>query len=98
MKNKISFENKDNISYSQYERIEDFLRDNTASRYMAAIDTGIPIQNVCRYVDMMSKRDLIAVIRKDKCAISGEMVEFLSTNPDIFPKEKQLKFWFYENS
>jgi hypothetical protein len=60
---------------------------------MVSIYTGIPIQNVCRYVDMLRKQNSIAIIRFDKCKVSGELVEFLSTNPDSFPKEKQMNLW-----
>lgn len=60
---------------------------------MAAISTGIPIQNVCRYVDMLRKQNAIAILRIDKCQISGEFVEFLSCNSELFPKSKQLNLF-----
>ncbi|MFW5886368.1 MAG: hypothetical protein ACOCUL_01300 [Bacteroidota bacterium] len=84
---------KDNHFASQLRITRDYFTAKTASRYMAAIETGIPIQNVCRYVDMLRKQDAIAILRIDKCAISGEYVEFLSCNADLFPKSKQLKLF-----
>ena len=84
---------KGNHFDNQLKVLEQYFKENTVSRYMAAIDTGIPIQNVCRYIAMLYDMDLIAVIRKDKCQISGEIVQFLSTNPELFPNDNQLKLW-----
>jgi hypothetical protein len=84
---------KDSCFIAQYHRLFLYYKENKASRYMASVETGIPIQNICRYVGMMFDRGVIAVIRKDKCHISGEIVEFLSTNPELFPKDNQLKLW-----
>jgi hypothetical protein len=78
---------------TQYKTVYWYLYHNTASRFMVAVCAGIPIQNVCRYVDALRKSNSIAIVRIDKCKISGEMVEFLSTNPDNFPKDNQLHLW-----
>ena len=85
--------NKDTLFLTQLEIVDNYLKEYTASRFMVAIDTGIPIQNVCRYVAMLFDRNQIAIVRKDKCFITGEIVEYLTTNPDLFPKDKQLKLW-----
>lgn len=82
--------NKDNHNITQLIQIRNYFFENNASRFMAAIDTGIPIQNVCRYVEMLFKTDSIAIIKKDKCRVSGEHVEFLSCNSELFPKSNQL--------
>lgn len=85
--------NKYDVFQAQIRRFRAYLMEYTTSRYNAAIDTGIPLQNVCRYVSMLQKQNAIAVVRMDKCPISGEMVEFLTTDPEKFPKELQLKLW-----
>ena len=90
MKTIISNSSKDTHYQAQFKRIEAYLSENTASRYMAAINTGVPIQNVCRFVCEMFKRGLIAVICKDRCAITGMVVEYLSTNPEKISKNNQL--------
>ena len=92
--NSLQVDNCKDIKYlTQYRIVRQFLYQNTASRYMVTIYTGVPIQNVCRYVDMLRKHNAIAVIRKDKCRISKEWVEFLSPNPANFPKCSQLELW-----
>lgn len=84
---------KDNQYASQLQVVREYFKVKTASRYMVAIETQVPIQNVCRYVDMLKSNNSIALVRKDYCRISGELVEFLSTNPELFPKDSQLKIW-----
>ena len=78
---------------SQLRTVSHYLYHNTASRFMTAIETDIPIQNVCRYVDMLRKHGHIAVVRHDRCEVSGEVVEYLTTNPVKFPRDEQLKLF-----
>mgnify|MGYP001392318715 CR=1 FL=1 len=84
---------KYNHFINQLKVLELYLKENIATRYMAAIETGIPIQNICRYVDMLRDENLIAVVKKDFCKISGFTAEYLTTNPELFPKDNQLKIW-----
>ena len=84
---------KDNKYTSQLQKLESHYLRNTTSRYMASVATGIPLQNVCRYVDMLFKSESIQVIRKDKCLISGEWVEFLSCDAKLFVKSTQLNLF-----
>lgn len=85
--------NKDSHFLCQLKRTELYFNEFTATRYMAAIDTGIPIQNICRYVDMLKEANKIAVRKKDYCQISGFTAEYLTTNPELFPPDNQLKIW-----
>lgn len=88
---------KDSKFNTQFLTIREYFKIKTASRFMAAIETDIPIQNICRYVGMLNKSNSIAVVKKDKCRISGEIVEFLTTDPALFPKSNQLKLFRYED-
>ncbi len=86
--------NKDTYFQSQFKKIESYFRDYTATRYMAETDTGIPLQNICRYCEKLFKSNKIAVVRKAKCQQSGcDNVQYLTTNPELFPKDNQLKLW-----
>ena len=84
---------KDKNFQSQLEVVKFYLKDHDSSRYMIAVSTQIPIQNVCRHVDNLFKSDLVAIVRKGKCNISGEWVEFLTTDPDKFPISNQLSLF-----
>lgn len=85
-------QSKDNqiIDYSkcnsQLETIRKFFEISPASRFMCAVTTGIPIQNVCRLAGMLFEAGDIAVIKYDRCAITGQTVQFLSCDRSLFPK------------
>ena len=85
--------NKDNYYRSEYKTLKDYLRDHTATRYMAAIILDIPIQNVCSYVDMMRDNYSVAVVKTNSCKITGWDAEYLTTNPAKFPIDNQLKMF-----
>ncbi len=56
--------------------------------------TGIRICSVCRYVGMLANSSLIKVHHIGICPVTGHgNVEFLTTNPDLFPEEKQLSLY-----
>ena len=60
---------------------------------MLAKALSIPIQSVCRRVDLLKVQSKVAVIREGKCEISGKWVQFLSSNPDKFNGKNQLGLW-----
>lgn len=84
---------KDTHFINQLKRTELYFRDFAATRYMAAVDTGISIQNICRYVDVLRDSKKIAVVKIDHCQISGFKAEYLTTNPELFPADNQYKIW-----
>jgi DNA-binding transcriptional regulator LsrR (DeoR family) len=83
----------ENKHLSQLKTVAEYWKENTASRYMVAKATGIPLQNICRYVEMLKGSNSIAIIRKDYCTITGELVEYLSTDKNIFPFDNQLELF-----
>ena len=85
---------KDNQNFiTQQKRLVLFLTQYTASRWMAARATDIPLQNVCLYVKDLIKNGKLAIIKKDRCCVSKRRVQYLSANPDLFPRDNQLKLW-----
>ncbi|MCF8461272.1 MAG: hypothetical protein K9G46_11150 [Flavobacteriales bacterium] len=70
-----------------------YLRKHTVSRWMAAQTLNIPLQSVCWAVGQFCKADAVAVVRKGKCAVSGEWVEYTTTDPEKFPKSNQQKIF-----
>jgi hypothetical protein len=74
-------------------KLRDYLSRHTVSRWMAAVAVGMPLQSVCWAVGQLRKANSVAVVRKGVCAISGEWVEYITTDPDKFPKSKQLNLF-----
>jgi hypothetical protein len=90
-------QDKDTKYIAQFKRINEYFKNKTASRFMAAVENDIPIQNVCRYADNLLKSANMAVVKKDRCAISKRLVQFLSTNPALFPRSNQLNLFGHED-
>jgi len=86
-----SGETKGKERSAQARRLRDYLRQNTVSRWMAAVAVGMPLQSVCWQVGQLRKANAVAVVKKARCAISGEWVEYITTDPDKFPQSPQLK-------
>jgi len=70
--------------------LRNYLRTHTVSRWMAAEALDMPLQTVCWIVGDLRKMDAVAVVEKSHCRISGEMVEYITTDPEKFPKSNQL--------
>lgn len=57
--------------------------------------TGIERANVCRYVAELRKQNNVEVVRLGVCPITKHSrVQFLTTNPSLFPQETQLGLSF----
>lgn len=78
---------------NQYRKVSNAFSQEPKSRLMAAMETDIFIQNVCRYVDMLIDLNQIAIARMDYCKITNQLVEYLTTNPDLFPPNNQLELF-----
>jgi len=70
-------------------KLRAYLRKHSVSRWMAARAVRMPLQSVCWEIRELRLMDAVAVVRKGRCAISGRIVEFLTTDPDKFPKSNQ---------
>jgi len=71
-------------------KVRNAFYDEPKSRFMIAIETDIPIQNVCRLVERLRNEEQIMIARKGYCKISNMLVEFLTTNTELFPLDNQL--------
>ncbi len=59
---------------------------------MVEIETGIMRPNICRYVSKWKKRNCIKIVKFGICPISKRAgVQYLTTNPELFPKSNQTK-------
>ena len=58
---------------------------------MVSNETGILRANICRYVAKWRKFNRIESVKTDYCKITKHLADYLTTNPDLFPKSNQLK-------
>lgn len=85
---------KDN-NINQLQRVYSTLFARPMTMYEVALTTGIERANVCRYVAELRKSNSIAVVRLGICPITKySRVQFLTTNPALFPQETQLGLSF----
>ena len=85
---------KDN-NINQLQRVYSTLFARPMTMYEVALITGIERANVCRYVAELRKSNSIAVVRLGICPITRhDRVQFLTTNPALFPQETQLGLSF----
>lgn len=64
------------------------------TRYEIAKELGIERANICRYVGQMLKDGIMQVHHVGVCPISHyPNVQFLTSNPALFPKERQLSLF-----
>jgi len=78
-------ENRKKRFDAQLRKVSIELYQRPLTRMQVSELTGIRIQNVCRYIAHLRKRNQVKVVYKGICPVTREAnVEFLSTNP---------KFW-----
>lgn len=64
------------------------------TRYEIAKALGVERANICRYVGHMLKDGIVQVHHVGVCPISHyPNVQFLTSNPALFPKERQLSLF-----
>ena len=92
--NSLSCEGKD-IDYTRdKQRVFQCLFTVPRTRAQVETLTGIRINSVCYYVGMLANDGKVKVHHKGICPVTRhDNVEFLTTNPELFPKDKQFSFW-----
>lgn len=71
-----------------------YLYDEPRTRAQVADATGIWINSVCLYVGSFLKQGVARVHHKGICPVKrSHNVEFITTNPALFPKERQLSLF-----
>lgn len=79
---------------SQARRIYKSFFDRPKTMKMCEVETGIDRANICRRVGELKELKRIAVVKLDTCKISGfSRVQYLTTNPDLFPEDNQLRLF-----
>ena len=78
--------NKDKHFQGQMQRVFTAFLRHPKTMLAVSVETGIMRSNITRYVAKWRKQNRIKTIRKGICPISKSTgVQFLTTNPDLFP-------------
>ena len=85
---------KDSNYLAQTQRVNKAFFEKPKTMLQVASETGIYRASICRYVGRWKRNDNIAVVRFGVCPISKHSkVQFLTTNPDLYPKQRQLNLF-----
>ena len=85
-------QSKDN----QLKQVKEYFDLNVSSRLMCSESLGIRISNICWLADMLFGLNQIKVVKKDYCSVSGELVQFLSCDKDLWPEEDSTQLNLFE--
>lgn len=78
--------NKDKHFQGQMQRVFTAFLRHPKTMLTVSVETGVMRSNITRYVAKWRKQNRIKTIRKGICPISKSTgVQFLTTNPDLFP-------------
>lgn len=84
---------KTNVWVTQEKKVFAALYSRPQTRLMVSKTTGVPLQNICRYIHNFRKSHTVYVVKVDRCPISEMKAEFLSTDPKYAPTA-QTKIMF----
>ena len=73
-----------------------FLFDKVTSCTEVSKKLGIVQKNLTRYKRKFQKDGKLAVVNKLKCPVTNREVQFITTDPNRFPKTKQLNLFGHE--
>ena len=68
---------------SQATRVFETLHEETLTRLQVSSKTGIPIQNICRFIATLRKENRVCIVKKAVDPLSKMPAEFLSTNEKV---------------
>lgn len=80
---------KQSTFQNQLKRTYRAFKEDPKTMKQVSEETGIDRPNICRYVAWLRKRNKIITVKKDTCPITKHTAQFLSTDPEYFPKETQ---------
>ena len=69
--------------------------DASATKTMAAKDTGIPQKNICRVKRKLEKANRLWEIKHGKCKVTGYMAMYLTTNKELLPPEIEFQLQLF---
>lgn len=78
---------------SQKIRVFESLRKAPKTRLQVAIELDILRGNVCYFIRDFRQVERVAVYKKGKDPVTGHEAEFLTTDPDLFPQDNQMKIF-----
>ena len=77
----------------QMKRVHEGFFNEPQSMKMLSVSIGVDRANICWYCREFKKNESIGVARKDYCTITKQLVNFYTTNPELFSKSNQISLF-----
>src|SRR5690606_22621906 len=77
---------------TQERKVFESLSRRPQTRLQVSVSTGVPLQNICRYIHNFRKSHTVYVVKTDRCPISGMRAEFISTDRRYAPQAQLRMF------
>lgn len=78
------------VRRTQFQNVYLVFLERPSTILMASRKTGIERASICRYCATMRKAGTIYLLNKGLCPISKHPAGFLTTNPELIPKDLTL--------
>ena len=84
---------KDTQKYLQKQKVfEGFLKEPQSMK-MLAVKLKIDRANICWFCKEFRKNEQLGIAKRGICLITKQMVNYYTTNPELFPKSNQIKLF-----
>ncbi len=84
---------KDKQIKDQFKKVFDGFYKEPQSMKMLAVKLNIDRANICWFCREFRKNHQLGVVKKGICTITKQMVNYYTTNPELFPKTDQIKLF-----
>ena len=78
---------------NELQQVYEYLKENCATATMAAVALNIYRPSLCRRKRTLEINGQLAEIKQAYCIITKRKAAYLSTNPEMFPINPQLKLF-----
>ena len=77
----------------ELQKVYEYLQQHCATATMTATSPNIYRPNLCRRKRTLEKAGLLAEVKKGCCSSTKHVATYLTTSPDLFPVDPQLKLF-----
>ncbi len=85
--------NTGNKEKDQLKKVFKGFFEQPQSMKMLSVKLKIDRANICWFCRDLRQQDKIGIAKKGICKITKHMVNYYTTNPDLFPQSNQLKMF-----
>ena len=86
-------QSKDNHFIAQFNKVYSGFYKQPQSMMMLSVKLDIDRSNICWYCRKFRKNDSIGIAKRSICTITKKVVNYYTTNPELYQTTNQLKLF-----